>query len=210
MFGPKLRLQQLTVLDTGMVIPGEAADLDRLVSSCRHLRGLSMCCSDGLLLTPLLRLKALNMLWVNGVTDRCTALSLAQLSGLTGLRALLITEPCQLTDYEVCSLTALKRLTCLTLTNVDSWRFSKAMQQRLRPFKEFLHDGFPCCVCWTIRNTAPAGAPPNVWSQLLGCLKGSKQRQQQRRQQQLWKLPLAAMAAAAPILLLLGRFRRPE
>jgi len=156
MFGPKLRLQQLTVLDTGMVIPGEAADLDRLVSSCRHLRGLSMCCSDGLLLTPLLRLKALNMLWVNGVTDRCTALSLAQLSGLTGLRALLITEPCQLTDYEVCSLTALKRLTCLTLTNVDSWRFSKAMQQRLRPFKEFLHDGFPCCVCWTIRNTVSA------------------------------------------------------
>lgn len=117
MFGPKLHLQQLTELDSAMVIPREAADLDRLVSSCRHLRGLSMRCSGGLLLTPLLKLKALNRLWVNGVTDRRTVLSLAQLSGLTGLRALLITERCQLTNYAVCSLTALKRLKCLTLTN---------------------------------------------------------------------------------------------
>lgn len=129
-FPEKLQLPALTELDTSYVMPWEAADLDRLVSSCSALRVLSLCCSRGLQLTPLLQLTALTNLWLTGVTEDITA-CLRQLPVLHGLQRLAVTDPCSLTDDDgVRSLATLTQLTYLVLSDSDGV-FSPVMEQHV-------------------------------------------------------------------------------
>jgi len=130
MFPDTLRLPMLTHLDLVYTMPWEAPDLDRLVSSCSALQELSLCCSEGLQLTPLLQLTALTSLWLAGVTADSTAASLVQLSALQGLQDLLVMDPCRIDDDVVGSLTALTGLTSLGLSDSDG-AHSTAMQQQL-------------------------------------------------------------------------------
>jgi len=131
MFPDTLRLSALTKLDIVDTMPWEGSDLDRLVSSCSNLQTLSLCCSEGMQLTPLLQLTALTQLWVAGVTNNSTVASLVQLSALQGLQELFVIDPCSFTDDAVRSLTALTQLTRLGLSDDDE-AFSTTMQQQLQ------------------------------------------------------------------------------
>jgi len=150
MFPDQLQLPALTHLHTPYFMPWEAADLDRLISSCSHLQILSLCCSPGLQLTALLRLTALTRLWLTGVTEDSTTASLVQLSALQGLQDLSVLNPCSFTDDAVRSLTALTQLTRLGLS--DHGVFSTTMQQQLLQHfgRERIAGGF---ACHPIKNT---------------------------------------------------------
>jgi len=105
MFQDKLRLSGLTELRTAHAMTWEAPDLDRLVSSCCHLQFLSLSCSEGLQLKPLLQLSALTALWLTGATDGSTVASLVQWSALQGLQQLIVMDPCSFTDDDVVKFT---------------------------------------------------------------------------------------------------------
>jgi len=130
MFPDKQQLTALTQLTTDDAMTWSPSDLDRLVSSCCHLQKLSLCCSEGLQLTGLLQLTALNELWLRNTTEDNTVASLVQLSALQGLQELVVMDLCRFTDDAVRSLTALTQLTHLGLSDSDDV-FSTAMQQQL-------------------------------------------------------------------------------
>jgi len=132
MFPDKLQLSALTELSTADAWEWEAFDLDRLVSSCCQIQTLSLYCSEGLQLIPLLQLTALAELRLRGATDDSTVASLVQLSALPGLQELFIMDPCCFTDDDaVRSLTALTQLTRLALSDSDDV-FSTDMQEQLQ------------------------------------------------------------------------------
>jgi len=114
-FPDRLRLSTLTELETAYGPPWEAADLNRLVSSCGCLQKLSLCCTPGLQLTALLQLTDLVQLWLTGTTDSCTIASLAQLTGLCRLQRLAVTDACVFSSKLFIPLTALTQLTYLAL-----------------------------------------------------------------------------------------------
>jgi len=145
MFPDRLQLSALTMLNTNFTSTWAAADLDRLVSSCSALQQLSLRCSPGLQVTPLLRLTALSELCLAGVRHSSTVASLAQLSGLQGLQRLAITDPCNLPDDDaLLPLTALTQLTFLALTDQQG-AFSAAMQQQLRHLRKKSLGGYESC-----------------------------------------------------------------
>jgi len=153
MFPETLKLPILTQLDIAYTTPWEAADLNRLVSSCSNLQTLSLSCSPGLQLTPLLQLTALTYLWFTGATEDSTLTSLVQLSALQDLQVLFVMDPCSLTnDTSVKSLTALTQLTRLGLSDSDGV-YSTTMQQQLQQqFGREELDG-PDVTCHTITDT---------------------------------------------------------
>jgi len=131
MFPDTQRLSALTELNLVDAMPWRAPDLDQLVSSCCQLERLSLCCIQGLQLTPLLQLTVLKRLWLTGVAEDSTTASLVQLSALQSLQELILLDPCSFTDDDaVGSLTALTQLTRLGLSASDGV-FSTTMQQQL-------------------------------------------------------------------------------
>jgi len=152
MFSDTQQVSALTQLHTADTLPWEAPDLDQLVSSCCHLKRLSLRCSPGLQLTALMQLTALTWLRLTGVTEHNTVASLVQLSVLQGLQELLVMDPCCFTDDDaVWSLTALTQLTRLALSDSDGV-YSTTMRQQL------LQHGQPKLVgrydtCHIIKNT---------------------------------------------------------
>jgi len=152
MFPESQQLSALTELDIAYTMPWQAADLDRLASSCSNLQTLSLRCSSGLQLTPLLQLTALARLWLTVVTEDSTVTSLAQLSALQGLQVLTVVDPCCFTDDAIRSLTALTQLTRLGLSDSDGV-FSTTMRQQL--LQEFGSDELDerTCTCHIIKNT---------------------------------------------------------
>jgi len=116
-FPDRLQLSALTELETAYSPSWRATDLDRLVSSCRRLQKLSLCCTPGLQLTALLQLNNLWQLWLRRAPDhKSTMTSLAQLSGLRKLRRLGVTDASTgCSDGLFMPLTALTQLTYLAL-----------------------------------------------------------------------------------------------
>jgi len=161
MFRDTLRLPMLTGLDVAYhTMPWLAPDLDRLVSGCSNLQTLSLCCGEGLQLTPLLQLTALTSLWLAGATADSTVTSLAQLSALQGLQELFLMDPCWIEDDALMSLTALTQLTRLGLSESEGV-FSTTMDDMLyQHFYQEQVDG-PEETCHIIINT--------VGTLCLGC-----------------------------------------
>jgi len=159
MFHDTLKLSVLTKLDVAYhTMPWQAPDLDRLVSSCSHLQKLSLCCSPGLQLTPLLQLTALTSLWLAGVTADSTVTSLVQLSALQGLRVLTVMNTCRFTDDAVRSLTALTQLTRLRLSDREGVFSTTMHQQLLQHFSQEELDE-RTCTCHIINNTVGSSWP---------------------------------------------------
>jgi len=162
-FPDTLQLSALTELSVADAMTWGACDLDRLVSSCSALQELSLCCSPGLQLTPLLQLTALTYLWLAGATEHNTTASIAQLSALQGLQELFIMDPCSFPDDAVRSLTALTQLTRLGLSDNDGV-CSTAMQQQLqqqfgqrrRDFERHIITNTVSTLCFGCALTQPA------------------------------------------------------
>jgi len=157
MFGAQLQLSQLTELGAANSIPWQAADLDRLVSSCSALQKLSLLVSDDLKLTALLQLTQLTSLCVRGVTSDTTAASLSRLQGLQELE---LRTPCRLNDGTLAALTVLNQLTQLVLPYGG---LSTIMVQELKRFQQERHN-----LCWdfwiTITNMVSSSySVPVYW-----------------------------------------------
>jgi len=151
-FPDSLRLSALTELETAYGPCWNAPDLDPLVSSCSNLQKLSLYCTAGLQLTALLQLTNLVQLWLRGKTDSSTMTSLAQLSAL---HRLAVTAPCRFRGSLFMPLTALTRLTHLTLPGLTE-NGSSTQQFLLQLDGEPTDADFwpnASVVCETIRST---------------------------------------------------------
>jgi len=129
MFPEGLRLSALTEFETACSPRWEAADLDRLVSSCSHVQKLSLHCTLGLQLSVLSQLNNLMQLWLSGETDSSMMASLSHLTALHRLQRLAVTDNCKCNGSFFLPLTALTQLTYLALPHHPTLHSS--MQQRL-------------------------------------------------------------------------------
>jgi len=153
-FSCGLRLSTLTELETAYGPTWEAADLDRLVSSCSNLQKLSLYCTSGLQLTALLQLTDLVQLWLTSAVHSSTVTSLAQLSVLQRLRRLAFSNSRQPGNTFFAPLTALTQLTYLALPRPS--RVGATMQHlllRLQAKPPSSYGPWPTDLCYAITNT---------------------------------------------------------
>jgi len=162
MFPDNQRLSALTELNFAEAMPWGPPDLDRLVSSCCQLERLSLCCSPGLELTPLLQLAVLKRLYLRGVTKDSTVASLVQLSALQSLQELIVVDPCRFTNcHAIKSLTALTQLARFGLSGSYDIFSTTVRQQRLQQF-DLQKVSDDCASFYVITNTVSASG--------LGCV----------------------------------------